>query len=85
MEQSAVLSQFHSLIETWAAQSMLPSCQWSDDEDRNIGHRKELFVALKNDEMRLSEEFDRYVRNLVVDQMGTRDSSMDDDSLMMWG
>jgi hypothetical protein len=84
MEQSPVLSQFHSLIENWAAQSVLPSCQWEDDQKYNMEHRKELMFALKNDEMRMMEEFSVYCRNLVVDQMGIRDSSMDGDSLLGW-
>lgn len=84
MDQSPVLSQFHSLIETQAAISFLPSCQWEDDQKYNQFHRRELAEALKNDEFGLAEEFDIYCRNLVVDQMGIRDSSMDGDSLVMW-
>ena len=84
LEQSPVLSQFHGLIETWAAQSILPSCQWEDDQKYNMEHRKELAFALQNDRMRMEENFDRYCRNLVVDQMGIRDSSMDGDSLTGW-
>lgn len=85
MEQSPVLGQFHSLVETWAAQSILPSCQWEDDQKYNQDHRKELMVALKNDEGRLTPEWDIYCRNLVQDQMGLRDSSMDDVSFMSGG
>lgn len=77
LESSPVLSQFHSLIEIWSAQSVLPSCQWWGDEAMNRAHRNELALALKNDEMRLTPEFQHYCRNLVVDQIGTRDSSMD--------
>jgi hypothetical protein len=84
IDQSPVLSQFHPLVETWAAESILASSAWWGDENMNINHRKELGVSLKNDEMRFSDEFDIYVRNLVVDQMGTRDSSLDGDSFMGW-
>ncbi len=85
IEQSPVLSQFHSLVETWAAESMLPSCQWWDDEAANMNHRRELLVALKNDEARLSEEFDRYCRNLIQDHMTIRNSSLDSDYGTMGG
>lgn len=77
IESSPVLSQFHSLVEIWAAQSILPSCQWWGDEKMNQEHRREIMVGLKNDEERLSDEFDRYCRNLVDDHMGTRKSSFD--------
>lgn len=77
LEQSPVLTQFHSLIETWAAQSILPSCEWWEDQKLNQDHRKELFVALKSDELRLADEFDRYCRNLVEDFMTIRKSSFD--------
>ena len=81
---SPVLSQFHSLVEIWAAQSILPSCQWWGDEKMNQEHRKEIIFALKNDEARLSDEFDRYVRNLVDDHMTIRKSSFDG-SNSQWG
>jgi len=84
MESSPVLTQFHQLIETWAAQSILPSCQWEDDQKYNMEHRKELFFALKNDEAEMQDDFQRYCRNLVVDQIGIRDSSMDGDSFRGW-
>jgi hypothetical protein len=85
MESSAVLSQFHSLVEIWAAQSMLPSCQWWPEEDKNMAHRKEILFALKNDEARIGDEFDRYVRNLIQDHMSIRNSSMDGDVVGMGG
>ncbi len=84
LETSPVLSQFHSLIETRAALSVLPSCQWEDDQKYNMAHRRELAEGLANDEVGLAQEWDLYCRNLVVDQMGTRDSSMDGDSFMGW-
>lgn len=77
LTDSPVLTQFHSLPEIWAAESILPSCQWWDDVQLNMAHRKELALALKNDEMRIAEEFDRYCRNLIDDHMTTRISSMD--------
>lgn len=77
MEQSPVLTQFHSIIETWAALSILPSCEWWDDQKENREHRRELAASLKNDESRIAEEFDGYCRNLVVDQIAIRHSSFD--------
>ena len=84
MESSPVLTQFHSLVEIWASQSMLPSCRWYDDEKANAAHRQEIFIALKNDEARIGDEFDRYVRNLVDDHMTIRKSSFDG-SNSQWG
>ena len=84
MESSAVLSQFHSLVEIWAAQSMLPSCQWWTDEDKNMNHRKEIMFALKNDEQRIADEFDRYCRSLVQDHMTIRKSSFDGMNNWSW-
>ncbi len=85
IEASPIVSQFHGLVENWAAQSFLPSCQWEDDQKYNMEHRKELWIALKNDETRMSDDFDIYRRNLVVDQMGTRDSSMDGEGYLVGG
>jgi hypothetical protein len=82
---SPVLSQFHPLVEFWATESLLPSCQWSSDQRYNMDHRKEIAVALKNDEDRITDEFERYVRNLTDDRMGERVSSLDDDSVGAWG
>src|SRR6185369_4418074 len=84
LETSPVLSQFHSLIETQASISVLPSCEWWDDIKANMDHRRELAASLSNDQLRISDEFDRYVRNLIQDHMGNRASSLDED-VGMWG
>lgn len=84
LEASPVLSQFHSLVETWAALSALPSTEWWDDVKLNMDHRKEIAASLKNDEGRIAEEFDRYCRNLVLDQIGTRQSSFDGNGGLGW-
>lgn len=78
LEDSPVLSQFHALVETWAAQSILPSCQWLADQKYNMEHRRELAAALESDKQRVAEEFDRYCRNTVDDHMTIRSSSFDD-------
>lgn len=85
LESSPVLSQFHSLVEIWASQSILPSCRWWDEEEKNIAHRKEIATALENDKQRIGDEFDRYCRNLIQDHMTIRSSSMDDDGIGIWG
>jgi hypothetical protein len=85
LESSAVLTQFHSLIEIWASRSILPSCQWWDDQDANIAHRKEIKDALASDEARIGDEFDRYCRNLIQDHMTIRSSSMDADGIGVGG
>lgn len=77
LDSSPTLSQFHSLVETWVAQSILPSCQWTGDQSYNMAHRKELAAALINDQLRFEDEFNRYCRNLVDDHIGERVSSMD--------
>jgi hypothetical protein len=85
LEDSPVLSQFHSLIETWATESILASCQWSSDQSYNMGHRKELAISLENDRVKLEDSFDRYCRNLVSDHMGNRISSLDDTDMTLGG
>lgn len=85
LEDSPVLSQFHMLVETWAAESVLPSCQWATDQKYNMAHRREVAEALKNDENRITDEFDRYCRNLVDDRMGQRASSFDGEVYGMGG
>lgn len=85
LEDSPVLSQFHGLVETWAAQSVLPSCQWTADQNYNLGHRKELGLSLENDRVRMADEFDRYCRNIVDDHMTTRASSFDGDEFVGQG
>lgn len=84
LESSPVLGQFHSLVETWAAQSLLPSCEWWDDQRLNMEHRKELAAALVNDQVRFEQEFDRYIRNLVSEHMTIRASSLDEDGIGGW-
>lgn len=81
LEDSPVLTQFHSLIELWAAQSILPSCQWAADQNYNMAHRKEIAAALLNDQSRIEPEFTQYVRNTVDDHMGYRDCALDDYAL----
>jgi len=78
IQDSPVLSQFHSLVETWGALSILPSCQWdSSDQKYNMAHRREIAEALKNDEARISDGWLRYIRNTVEDHMGIRVGSLD--------
>jgi hypothetical protein len=77
LENSPVLSQFHPLVEYWATESLLPSCQWGSDQGYNMTHRKELALALVNDQQRVEDEFQRYCRNLVDDRMSIRASSFD--------
>lgn len=79
MEDSPVLGQFHSLIELWAAQSILPSCQWTGDQNYNMAHRKEIALALKNDQERIESDFRAYIRTTMMDHMSVRQSSFDGD------
>jgi len=82
---SPVLTQFHMLPEIWASESVLPSCQWGNDQRYNMDHRKEIAIALKNDEQRIDDEFNRYRRSLVDDRMNQRVSSFDSDVFGMGG
>ena len=81
LESSPVLSQFHPVVEIWAAQSVLPSCEWWDDQKLNMEHRKELAAALVNDQQRFEDELNRYLRNLVDEHMTIRQSSLDGDAV----
>lgn len=95
ISQSPVLSQFHSLIETWSAIGVLSSCSWWTGsgteasaraaEAENRAKRKELFTTLDINRARYEEEFDRYLRNTIQDTMGSRASSMDHDDYGTWG
>jgi len=84
LTDSPVLSQFHSLPETWAALSILPSCEWWDDKKANMDHRRELALSLSADMQRMEDEFDRYCRNLVDDHMTVRTSSFDSNDAGGW-
>lgn len=77
LETDPVLSQFHSLIEIWAAESVLPSCQWSDNQNYNMSHRKEIALALQNDRARIEDDWQRYIRNTIQDHITIRQSSFD--------
>lgn len=74
-----VLNQFSELIEVWAAQSVLPTCQWTQDAKEDRERRKEYAMALKNDQMRVEREYELYIRNLVEQQIGARVSSLEGD------
>lgn len=79
---SPILNQFHEVIEVWAAQSLLPTSSWWEDEKENRERRKEYTVSLKNDQMRVEPDFLLYARSIVSDHLASRDSSLDDDG---WG
>jgi hypothetical protein len=85
LEQSPVLGQFHSLIETWAAQSVLPSCEWYDDFKENREKRRELAVSLKNDEARIADGFQRYIRSTITEHMTRRNDAFTDSDTSIWG
>jgi hypothetical protein len=84
LENSPVLTQFHPLVETWATQSVLPSCQWLADQKYNMAHRDEIARALENDRVRLEDDFDRYRRYMVDDHMGIRRSCFDGEDVGTW-
>lgn len=52
-----VLSQYHDLIEVRAARSLLPLCEWWDNEERNERKRRELALSLTADEQLYNQQF----------------------------
>jgi hypothetical protein len=76
---SPLLNQYHELIEVLAAQSILPNCEWTQDPKEDRERRKEYAIALKNDQMRVEREFELYNRNIVEQQISSRESSLDGD------
>ena len=81
---SPILTQFHELIEVWAAQSVLPHCEWSGDAKENRERRKEYAQALKNDQARVEPEFEHYVSNLISEHLTSRQSSLDGYDSQNW-
>lgn len=74
---SPILNQFHELIEVWAAFSILPSCEWSDDPKENRERRKEYGIALKDAQGRVQPEFENYIMSLVEEHLTSRSSSLE--------
>lgn len=67
-----VLNEHHHLIETRAAISLLPYAKWVADEGANTAKRRELALALKNDEAIYLGSFNAYKLNLHGDAMNER-------------
>jgi len=72
IDASPVINQFHPLIETQAALSLLPQSEWWDAEAENRIRRKEFAESLSYDEKALQDGFQRYVRSLTNDHMTAR-------------
>lgn len=72
IDASPVLNQFHPLIETQAALSLLPQAEWEDSAEENRARRKEFAAALQYDEKALLDGFQRYIRSLTSDHMTFR-------------
>lgn len=72
LADQAILSEHHHLVETRAALSLLPDCEWWDDEDENRIRRKELFALRTTQEGRYAEEFERYIRSVNRQGMSFR-------------
>jgi hypothetical protein len=72
IDSSPVVNQFHPLIETQAALSLLPQTEWSNSEEENRIRRKEFKESLRYDEQGLLDGFQRYIRSLTLDHMTYR-------------
>ena len=66
VETVPVLPQHHALIEVRTAISLLPMAQWSDDAAKDSSKRGELAMSLKNDALRLENEFQHYIATVAV-------------------
>lgn len=71
LDSELLLPEFHELVLTRAAMSLLPLCDWGD-EALNQVRRKELMVSLKNDESEYAPAFDEYKRAISLPRMSTR-------------
>ena len=72
LADSPTLVEHHHLIETRTAISLLPYAQWTDDKVADREKRRELGMALKNDEGIYLGSYDAYKLNLHGATMGTR-------------
>lgn len=72
LDASPVLNQFHHLIEVQSALSLLPNCEWFDDEKMNDSRRSNLSKSLAYDETELKDDWERYIRSLTSDHLTLR-------------
>lgn len=78
LDDSPIQSEFHPLIETLAARSLLPGSEWSDDKKENAEKRRELGAIFSLDIERMDDDFTRYSLSLTQPRMTTRVSSFDE-------
>lgn len=72
LTDSPVLAEHHHLFEVRAALHLLPHCVWSDDEAFNVNKRRELALALKDEEAMYGSDWSRYIGNMRIDHISTR-------------
>lgn len=71
--QIAVLTQYHSLPEIRAAQAMIEACEWRN-EAYDDKRKRNLALSLKDQEMRVYDQFRIAKRSPHADQPSTRAS-----------
>lgn len=59
-----VLLQHHALIEVRTALSLLPIAEWTGDIKADSAMREQLAMQLKNDEVELARDFERYISSV---------------------
>lgn len=79
LDDSPVLSEFHPLVETLAARSLLAASEWSDDKKADAEKRKELAQIFSADVERMDDDFTRYSLSLTQPRMTARVSSFDEE------
>ena len=78
LDDSPVLSEFHPLVETLAARSLLAASEWSDDKKSDAEKRRDLGQIFSLDIERMDDDFSRYSMSLTQPRMTTRVSSFED-------
>lgn len=73
---TAVLPQYHALVEVRTALNLLPAAQWSGNEDANQNRRANLGKTLAIQEDRYAQQFLYGRRNMSVPETTTRHSPL---------
>lgn len=69
LQSEMLLPEHHELAAVRASISLLPSADWVDDEGMNSNRRKELGMALANDQAEYSANWVEYIRTIAHPRM----------------
>lgn len=72
LQSELLLPEHHDLVITRIALSILPLCDWTDDEALNSNRRKELSMSLMKDEAEYSSLFEVYKRTVAQPSLNNR-------------